>query len=93
MLNAKIRLELLVQEKLPFRKEKIMSDTDLNDALKAEYDLSKLRVRKVGEGRAHMIVLDSDVSEVFQDSESVNGALRFLIKVTRQHSTELSNDK
>jgi hypothetical protein len=74
-----------------------MSDTELNDELndelKPEYDLTRLRVRKVGEGRAHMIVLEKDVSEVFQDSESVNEALRFLIRVTKQHQTELLNNK
>ncbi len=70
-----------------------MSNTDLNDELKPEYNLKGLRVRKVGEGRAHMIVLDKDVLEVFQDSESVNEALRFLIRVTKQHHSELLNNK
>jgi hypothetical protein len=66
-----------------------MSNTEINDELMPEYDLKKLRVRKVGEGHANMIVLESDVSEVFHDSESVNEALRFLIRVTKQHQAEL----
>ncbi len=67
-----------------------MSNTEISDEMASEYDLKKLRVRKVGPGRANMIVLESDVSEVFQDSESVNEALRFLIRVTKRHQTELS---
>ena len=64
----------------------------MNDELKPEYDLSKYKVRSMGEGRRLMnqIQLDVDVAKIFPDSESVNEALRFLIRVTRQHESELT---
>jgi hypothetical protein len=37
------------------------------------------------------VVLDSDVAENFPSSESVNEALRFLIRVTREKHTTLQN--
>jgi hypothetical protein len=71
-----------------------MSNTNLNDELNSEYDLSNLRVRKVGAERAAKmargVVLDSDVAEEFPDSAAVNEALRFLIRVTKQGRTELT---
>ena len=70
-----------------------MNTEDLNDELRPEYDLSKLKVRKIGTGRKllqeNAISLDVDVAKVFPDSESVNQALRFLIRVTREHQPEL----
>lgn len=71
-----------------------MNTEDLNDELEPEYDFSKLKVRKVGAGRKllqeNAITLDVDVAKVFPDSESVNQALRFLIRVTTEHQTELN---
>ena len=68
-----------------------MNTKALNDELKPEYDLSAFKVRRVGEGRRLMnqIKLDVDVARVFPDSESVNEALRFLIRITDQHKAEL----
>jgi hypothetical protein len=70
-----------------------MNKEHLNDELKPEYDLSKLKVRKVGAGRKllqeNQIMLDVDVAKVFPDSESVNQALRFLIRVTRENQLQL----
>jgi len=65
----------------------------MNDELKNEYDLSELKVRGVGEGRKllNQIQLDVDVAKVFPDSDSVNKALRFLIRITKQHQSELSS--
>lgn len=64
-----------------------MNKTNLND------DLKKLRVRKVGIGRATLsdsaVILDKDVREVFQDSTAVNEALRFLIRITQENKSEL----
>ena len=37
------------------------------------------------------VVLDSDVAENFPSSESVNEALRFLIRVTKENHTTLQN--
>jgi len=66
---------------------------NLNDELEPEYDFSKLKVRRVGAGRKllqeNQITLDVDVAKVFPDSESVNQALRFLIRITREHQPEL----
>ncbi len=71
-----------------------MNTENLNDELEPEYDFSKLKVRKVGGGRKllqeNQIMLDVDVAKVFPDSESVNQALRFLIRVTAEHQTELN---
>jgi hypothetical protein len=57
----------------------------LEDELQPEYDLRSLRVRKLGPGRKNfggpMVRLDPDVAEVFPDTEAVNEALRFLIRV------------
>jgi hypothetical protein len=33
--------------------------------------------------------LDMDVARVFPNSESVNEALRFLIRISKEHQTEL----
>lgn len=69
-----------------------MNTGALGDELKPEYDLNSLRVRKVGEGRKllNQIQLDVDVAKVFPDSESVNKALRFLIKITKEHQSEFN---
>ncbi|MBK9156198.1 MAG: hypothetical protein IPM25_18655 [Chloracidobacterium sp.] len=70
-----------------------METKDLNDDLRPEYDLTKLKVRRVGKGRRLMneIKLDLDVARVFPDSESVNAALRTLIRITEQHKSELAS--
>jgi len=69
-----------------------MNTENLNDELEPEYDFSKLKVRKTGTGRKllreNQITLDVDVAKVFPDSEAVNQALRFLIRVTTEHRTE-----
>lgn len=70
-----------------------MNKDILNDDIKPEYDLKSLKVRKVGEGRKllNQIQLDVDVAKVFPDSQSVNEALRFLIRITKQHKAELTH--
>ena len=64
-------------------------ETEMDDELRPEYDLRSLRVRKVGPKRKSFreqsIQLEPDVAEIFPDSESVNEALRFLIRITREH--------
>jgi len=59
------------------------------DELRPEYDLHSLRVRKLGSGRKSFggttIRLDPDVAEVFPNSESVNEALRFLIRIAKEN--------
>lgn len=70
-----------------------MNSEHLNDELRHEYDLTKLKVRRVGVGRKLMqengVRLDMDVATVFPSSESVNEALRFLIRISKEHQTEL----
>ena len=76
-------------------------ETEMNDALRPEYDLRSLRVRKLGRERksfSGVIRLEPDVAEVFPDAEAVNEALRFLIRVTKQNrpavqDTEGMSDK
>ena len=58
------------------------------DELRPEYDLKSLRVRRLGPGRrkfGDVVRLEPDVAEAFPDAESVNEALRFLIRVTREN--------
>ena len=63
------------------------------DELRPEYDLRSLPVRKVGSERKSFggatVRLEPDVAEVFPDSESVNEALRFLIRIARANSPAL----
>jgi len=67
----------------------------MKDELRPEYDLNSLQVRKVGPGRQgfgkFVVQLAPDVAGVFPDSESVNEALRFLIRITKENSPVLPN--
>jgi hypothetical protein len=70
-------------------------ETDMNDELRPEYDLRSLRVRKLGPGRKSfggVVRLEPDVAEVFPDSDAVNEALRFLIRITKENQP-ISNPK
>lgn len=63
-------------------------ETDASDELRPEYDLRSLRVRKLGRGRktfGDVIRLEPDVAQVFPDAESVNEALRFLIRIAKDN--------
>jgi hypothetical protein len=58
-----------------------------DDEMRSEYDLSKLKGKVRGkygdryrEG-TNLVLLDSDVQAAFPDAESVNEALRMLMKV------------
>jgi hypothetical protein len=67
-------------------------ETEMDDELRPEYDLRSLRVRRLGQGRrsfGDVIRLDPDVAEVFPDAESVNEALRFLIRILKENSQVL----
>ena len=69
------------------------ANTAMKDELRPEYDLRSLRVRKVGPERKSFggptVRLEPDVAEVFPDSGSVNEALWFLIKITREKKPAL----
>ncbi|WP_373480102.1 hypothetical protein [Geminocystis sp.] len=64
----------------------------MEDQLREEYDLKTLKVRKIGAKRQkfgeNIIKLDSDVAEVFSNAESVNEALRFLIRITKENKDQ-----
>ena len=63
------------------------------DELRPEYDLKHLQVRRLGPGRksfgAAVIRLEPDVAEAFPSAESVNEALRFLIRITKDSKPPL----
>jgi hypothetical protein len=66
-----------------------------NDELLPEYDLdySKSKPNRFAEEYQRMlrtVVLDSDVAEKFPSAESVNEALRFLVRIAEQHQAELT---
>lgn len=66
------------------KKQTLISETD--DDLLDNYDFSNgIRGKYVERFRqgSNVVVLSPDVAEVFTDSESVNEALRTLIKITR----------
>jgi hypothetical protein len=62
---------------------------EMEDDLRAEYDLKSLRVRKLGSGRKSFggatVRLEPDVAEIFPSADAVNEALRFLIRVMRDN--------
>ena len=66
----------------------------MDEELRSECDLHSLRVRKTGRERSgfggQFVQLAPDVAEVFPDAESVNEALRFLIRITREGSHSLA---
>lgn len=68
---------------------------DNTDEILPEYDLdySKAKPNRFAEKYSRVqrtVVLDSDVAEDFPSSEAVNEALRFLVRITKQHKAELT---
>lgn len=73
-----------------------MKKDELEDELRPEYDLTSLRVRKLGPGRKHfgdVIKLDPDVADAFPSADAVNEALRFLIRVTKENRNDLRSQE
>ncbi len=72
-------------------------ESEMEDDLRPEYDLHSLRVRKLGPGRKSLsglsVFLEPDVAEVFPNSESVNEALRFLIRIAKENKLMLRPDE
>jgi len=64
-------------------------ESEMEENIRAEYDLKSLRVRKLGAGRKSFggstVRLEPDVAEIFSSAEAVNEALRFLIKIIQQN--------
>jgi len=73
------------------------AETEMDDELQPEYDLARLQVRKLGSGRksfgGSVVRLEPDVAEVFPDADSVNEALRFLIRITKENRPPLDDDR
>jgi hypothetical protein len=65
------------------------SYNEMDDDLRPEYDLSKLRIKATGPGRKPVqqltVQLAPDVAARFPTSDAVNEALRFLIWVTENN--------
>lgn len=68
--------------------------SEMDDWLRPEYDLSKLTVVARGPGRKGIversIKLEPDVARLFPTSDSVNEALRLLVRVARESELEIS---
>jgi hypothetical protein len=85
--------ELLAHVGSPGRKKDNMGrklKTSAKDEMRAEYDLSGgVRGKYYERYRrgTNVVLLDADVAKVFRDSESVNEALRSLIKGNKNEVT------
>ena len=78
--------------------EKIMKkiSNEENDEMKDEYrfDYSKARPNRFAEEYNRMqrsVMPEADIADKFPSAESVNEALRFLVRITEQHQTELTH--
>src|ERR671932_492965 len=78
--------------------KKVESKAEENE-LRPEYDLSQLKGRVRGkyveryrEG-TNLVLLEPDVAEAFPDADSVNEALRFLIRVTKENQPDIRPTK
>ncbi len=66
----------------------------LEDEIRPEYDLSQLKGKVRGKyveryrAGTNLVLLESDVQAAFPDAESVNEALRMLLKVARRQVRE-----
>ena len=66
----------------------------MEDELRPEYDLRELRVRRMGSERKSFanrtVRLEPDVAAMFPDANSVNEALRFLMRITKENQELMS---
>ncbi len=63
-----------------------------DDELRPEYDLKDLKVRKLGpggKGFGDVVRLEPDVAEAFPNADSVNEALRSLIRVSKDKAPNI----
>lgn len=66
--------------------------TEIDDELRQEYDLTRLRVRKLGPGRksfGDVVRLEPDVAEAFPNADSVNEAPRSLIRISKDKAPDI----
>ena len=81
----------VTRQERKFMKKKVK--TEMDDELRAEYDLSKLKggVRGKYAERYHagtnLVLLEPDVAKAFPDNEAVNEALRLLMKIAKTQLT------
>jgi hypothetical protein len=77
-----------------------MNKVELEDELRPEYDLTNLRVRKLGKERqkfGDLVRLEPDIIEAFPNAELVNAALRSLLEIAKRstktipHTNEFSS--
>ena len=65
----------------------------MEDELRPEYNLKNLRVRRLGSERksfaGQIVRLDPDVAEIFPNADSVNEALRFLMRIMQQNQESI----
>ena len=65
----------------------------MEDDLRPEYNLKNLRVRRLGSERksfaGQIVRLDPDVAEIFPNDDSVNEALRFLMRIMQQNQDSI----
>jgi hypothetical protein len=67
-------------------------EAEKDGELRPEYDLKSLKVRKLGPGRksfGDVVRLEPDVAEMFPNADSVNEALRSLIRVSKGKSPNI----
>jgi hypothetical protein len=67
-------------------------EAEIEDELEPEYDLKSLRVRRLGPERksfGDIVRLEPDVVEAFPDADSVNEALRSLIRVSKNKAPNI----
>ena len=66
------------------------ANTIEDDDLRPEYDLKSLKVRKLGPARksfgTQTVRLEPDVASAFPNSQAVNEALRFLMRVAKENT-------
>lgn len=71
-------------------------NSQIEDDLRPEYNLKKLRVRRLGSERKsftrQIVRLDPDVAEIFPNADSVNEALRFLMRIMQQNQESIPNN-
>jgi len=67
-------------------------NAETRDELREEYDVKSLRVRKLGSGRksfGDVVRVEPDVAEAFPNADSVNEALRSLIRVSKDKAPNI----
>ena len=73
---------------------KKVDESEMEDELRPEYNLKSLRVRRLGSERKSFggttVRLEPDVAKIFPDSDAVNEALRFMIRVMQENKLAAS---